>query len=177
MLSMAPLLASAEGAGLTNVDFGLFLWTFVLFALFAVVLGRFGWKPLLTIIEGREKSVREALEGAQSASAEAQALLTQHQELLRNTGKEREEILARAIKEAELVRADLVAKAKAEADAQLERARTEIQRETKQALLEVRSHLAELVFEATSRVVASSLSQDTQQRLVDEFIRDLPPIQ
>jgi F-type H+-transporting ATPase subunit b len=177
MTSMAPLLASAGGGGLTNIDFGLFAWTLVLFALFAFVLGRFGWRPLLSIIEGREKSVRDAVEEAQAANTEAQSLLAQHREMLRNTAKEREEILAKAVKEAEHVRGDLVTKARAEADAQLERARNEIQRETKRALLEVRASVADLVFEATSRVVESSMSADAQKKLVDEFIRDLPPIQ
>jgi F-type H+-transporting ATPase subunit b len=172
------ILASAEGGGsaLTNFDLNLFVWALVLFALFAFVLGRFGWKPLLGIIEERERGVRDAVDGAHRANAEAQALLARHQELLRDTGREREEILKRAVHEAEQVRADLVAKAKAEADGQLERAREEIQSETRRALIEVRLQVADLAVEAASKIVESSLTPTAQKKLVDEFIAGLPKL-
>src|SRR5574339_383828 len=66
-------------------------------AIFAFVLGKFAWGPLLAAIEGREKSVRDHVDGASKANAEAQALLAQHKEMLREAGREREEILARAL--------------------------------------------------------------------------------
>jgi hypothetical protein len=53
---VAALLAAAPeggGGGLTDFDFGLTIWTIVLFALFALVMTKLGWKPLLDIIEER----------------------------------------------------------------------------------------------------------------------------
>ena len=60
------LLAEGGGASLTNIDFNLFVWTLVLFALFAWVLSKFGWGPLLASIDAREKSVRDEVEGART---------------------------------------------------------------------------------------------------------------
>jgi F-type H+-transporting ATPase subunit b len=172
------VMASAEGGGsaLTNLDLNLFVWTFVLFGLFAFVLGRFGWKPLLNIIEERERSVREAIENARRANAEAQALLARHQEMLRNAGREREEILTRAIQEAEKIRADLVTKAKAEAEEQIERAREEIQREARRALVEVRTQVADMAVDAAAKIVTSSLTPAAQKKLAEEFIAGLPQL-
>jgi hypothetical protein len=51
--------ASAEGGGgggLADINFGLTLWTIVLFILFAAVLTKFGWGPLLRAIEDRERA-------------------------------------------------------------------------------------------------------------------------
>ncbi len=177
---VTPVLLSSAGAGgggLTDINGMLFLFTLVLFGIFAGLLTKFGWKPLLAIIEERERSVRETVEGAQRSNAEAQALLTRHQELLRNTGREREEILKKAIQEAEAVRAELVAKAQAESDGLIERARAEIEQETRRALVEVRLHVADLAVEAASKIVTSSLSPEVQKKLVDEFIGNLPPLQ
>ncbi len=172
------ILASAEGGGpsLTNLDFTLFVSTLVLFALFALVLGRFGWKPLLKIIEERENSVRNAVESAQRANAEAQALLARHQEMLRDAGREREELLKRAVEDAEKLRADLVAQAKAEAEGQLERARQEIERETHRALSEVRTQVADLAVDAAAKIVTSSLTPEAQKKLAEEFISGLPQL-
>jgi F-type H+-transporting ATPase subunit b len=173
----AAVLLSAGGGGLANVDWGLFVWTLVLFALFAGFLARFGWKPLLKIIEDREKSVRDAVESAQRANAEAQALLAKYQEMLRNTGREREEILKKAIQEAERIRAELVAKAKDESEGLLQRAREEIERETRRALVGLRTEIADLAIEAASKIVVSSMTPEAQQKLVQEFIDNLPPLQ
>ena len=73
-LTVAPA-AAESGGGLTDINFGMTIWTVVLFAMFAWVLGRFGWKPLLHLIEEREKGVREAVEASHRANAEALALL------------------------------------------------------------------------------------------------------
>ncbi len=177
---LAPLLlAAAEGGegGLLSVDSTLLWATLVIFALFAYVLGKFAWGPLLKIVDEREKSIREQVESAERAAAEARDALAKHKELLRDAGREREQILARALKEAEEVRLGLVAKARAEAEAALARAREQVQRERDQALVELRGQVADIAVEAAARIVKSSLSEEAQRRLVDDYIQALPRVQ
>lgn len=168
------LLAAAGGGGLADINLGLTVWTIVLFAVFAVVLTKFGWKPLLHLIEERERSVRESVEGAHKASAEAQALLEKHKELLKEAGRERDEIMKRAAKEADQLKADLAARARAEADQMIARAKDQIERETGQAVQELRAQVADLAVEAAARIVTSSLTPEAQRKLVNDFITSLP---
>src|SRR5258706_15733370 len=107
------LLLSAEGGGgsLTDIDFPLFVPTLVLFVIFASVLGKFAWKPLLQMVAEREKTVREQVEGAEKARSDAQALLEKRQEMLKDATREREEMIARATEEAEQGRNERMAKA------------------------------------------------------------------
>ena len=170
-------LAAAGGSGLANIDFGLALWTLVLFALFAIVLAKFGWKPLLHLIEEREKGVRDAVEGAEKASTEAAALLEQHRELLRQAGREREEVLARSLKEAEQIKNDLLNRARSESEQIVTRARQQIEQEKTKAIDELRGQVADLAIEAASKIVQSSLTPDAQRKLVAEFIDTLPKVQ
>ena len=123
------LLAAAEGGGLTDINWTLNVATLVLFLIFAIVLGRFAWKPLLSMIEEREKGVRDAVEGAERANTEAAALLEKHKELIREAARERDEVLKRAAKEAEQVKADLDARARAERADRPEGARSDRARE------------------------------------------------
>jgi len=175
-LSAALLLSASEGGNrtLTDVDFTLTVATLVLFLLFAFVLGKFGWKPLLGLIEEREKSVRDALEGSRKANAEAQALLTQHQALVREAGRERDEILKRALKEADQIKADLTTKARAESDQIIARAKGQIEREKNLAIHDIREQVADLAVEAASKIVTSSLTPEAQRKLVSDFITGLP---
>jgi len=168
--------ASAEGGGggLADVNLGLTIWTIVLFALFAAVLAKFGWGPLLRAVEEREKSIRDAIEGAQKANSEAQALVAQHREALAQARREREEIIKQAIAEAQQMRTELLAQARADAEHLLQKAREQIEREKRTALQEIRAQVADLAIEAASKIVASSLTPEAQRKLVEEFIQKLP---
>jgi F-type H+-transporting ATPase subunit b len=167
-----PLLAA--GGGFTDLSAGVFWWTLVLFLLFFGVLTKFGWKPLLQLMEERENEVRSSVEGAEKARNEAQALLAQHQELLREGMRQREEIVKKAMADAEQLRADLSAKARAEANALLQRATEQIEREKRLAIQELRGQVADLAIEAAGKIVQSSLTPEAQRKLVNEFVEGLP---
>ena len=168
---IVPLLAKG---GLIEFDPVLFWSTLVLFAIFAYVMAKLAWNPLLGMIEERERTVRDSVEGAQRANAEAQALLAQHQELLREGGRQREEIVKRAIADADQLRADLSAQARAEAEDIVRKAREQIEREKRLAIQELRGQVADLAMDAASKIVTSSLTPDAQRKLVHEFIDKLP---
>ncbi len=169
----ALLLAEGGGGSLTDINFNLTLWTLVLFALFAGVLWKFAWGPILAIIEGREKAIKDEVEGAHRANAEAAQLLEKHKELVRDAGREREELLKRTRAEADQVRNELQAKARAEADLTVERAREQIQRERDLAITALRAQVADVAIEAAAKIVESSLTKDAQKKIVDEFVASL----
>jgi len=168
--------ASAEGGGggLADVNLGLTIWTIVLFALFAAVLAKFGWGPLLRAVEEREKTIRDALDGAQLANTEAQALLVQHKEALAQARREREELIKQAMGEAQQLRADLMAQARTDAEHLIQKAKEQIERETRAALQELRAQIADLAVEAANKIVVSSLTPDAQRKIVEDFIAKLP---
>lgn len=169
------LLAAAEGGGnILSVDWTLMWATLVLFALFAWVLGKFAWGPLLKIVDEREKNIRASVETAEKAAAEAKDVLAKHQDMLRGAGREREEILARALKEAEKARTELVEKARSDAERIVERAQEQIEQEKTQAIADLRGQVADIAVEAASRIVKSSLTPEAQKKLVDDYITSLP---
>lgn len=175
MFSMAELsgLGFAAG-GLTDINLGLTVWTIVLFVAFASILGKFGWGPLLHLIEEREKSVRESIEGAHKANAEAAALLEKHKELVRQAGSERDEIIRRSMAEAEKIKADITEKARSEGEALLKRAKEQIGREKALAILDLRAQVADIAVLAAAKIVTSSLTPDAQRKLVSDTIEKLP---
>lgn len=178
MLTLLALaLAEGGGGGLLSIDATLLWATIVVFALFAWVLGKFAWGPLLKIVDEREKTIRDQVDSAQQAAADAKDLLVQHQEMLKGAGREREEILQKAVKEAEQVRTDLVTKARADADQVVSKAREQMQREKDLAIAELRAQVADIAVEAASRIVKSSLTDEAQRKLVDDYIKELPRAQ
>jgi F-type H+-transporting ATPase subunit b len=175
-VAVQALLAAAAGGGIMSVDTTLFWATLVAFSVFAWILAKFAWGPLLKIVDEREKTIRDQVDSAEKAAADAKSTLAQHQELLRGAGRERDEILARATKDSEALRAELQAKARADAEQIVGRAREQILREKDQAIAELRAQVADIAVEAASRIVKSSLSAEAQRKLVDDYIQELPRV-
>jgi F-type H+-transporting ATPase subunit b len=166
--------AALAAGGFTDLNLGLTIWTWVLFGIFAFVLTKLAWKPLLGMIEEREKSIKDAVASAAQSKEEAQKLLAQHQELIRESGRQREEIMKRALADAETVKNDVIAQARAESERMLQKAKEQIEREKKLAIQELRSSVADLAVDAAAKIVQSSLTPEAQKKLVHEFIDNLP---
>ena len=67
---MAVLLAS-----LIDVNPGLIAWTLITFIVLMFVLSRVAWKPILGLIDEREKAIVDAIDAAKKERAEAERLL------------------------------------------------------------------------------------------------------
>ena len=65
-------------------------------------------------------------------------------------------------------------KARAEADQAVARAREQMQREKDLAIAELQAQVADIAVEAASRIVKSSLTEEAQRKLVDDYIKELP---
>ena len=160
-------------SGLIEVVPGLMIWTLIAFGITFWVLKRFAFGPIQRTIDERRERIREAVNEADNARAEARELLEQHRALISQAKGEAGEILAEARKvaDAQLARA----KEETEADRQrrLEETRKQIEAETSRALEQIRGEVADLTLIATSRVVGRTLTEEDHRRLIDEAIGEL----
>jgi F-type H+-transporting ATPase subunit b len=161
------------GSGLIEVVPGLMIWTLIAFAITFFVLRKYAFGPIQKTIDERRDRIRQAVEEADKARAEARELLEQHRALIGQAKQEAGEILAEARKvgDAQLARA----KEETEVDRQrrLEETRKQIEAETARSLEQIRTEVADLTLAATSRVVGRVLTEEDHRRLIDEAIRDL----
>ncbi len=150
----------------------------VVFVLFAWILGKFAWGPLLKIVDEREKTIREQVDSAQLAAAEAKDLLAQHQEMLQGRGPR-----ARGDPQegGQGGRAGARRSRRPRRGPRPSRPwlapSEQIGREKDQAIAELRAEVADIAVEAASRIVKSSLTEEAQRKLVDDYIRELPRAQ
>ena len=82
-------------------DPGLIIWTTIIFTLLLIVLKKFAWKPILSAVDERNKSIEEALKAADKAKEEMATLNADNERILTEAKKERDSLLkeAREIKE------------------------------------------------------------------------------
>ena len=119
LLAGAPIsstLASGEGGGggmsLITPGFGLIFWTVVTFVALAFLMGKFAWKPLLSAIKEREKSIEDSLETARSDREEAEKLLEEHKALIAEANRERGQALEAARADGERLKEEILQEAR-----------------------------------------------------------------
>jgi F-type H+-transporting ATPase subunit b len=171
----AFLQAAAEEApkGPFALTPGVSLWTLVIFFILLVVLARTAWPAILKAVEERERKIQAQLDDAAKANAEAQRVLAVYQQQLAAAREEAGAILAAGRQAGERLREDLVAKGRAEQEELLVRARREIGLEKDKALGELRSEAVELSIAAASKVIERNLDNETDRRLVQDYLDHL----
>ena len=125
-------------------------------------------------LEKRQHLIEESIDSAKRTKAEADEILAEYRERLKEARVQAEEIVARARKNGEAAeRAGRSKQAKGLREEQLEQARKDIQAETARALQEIRKEVADLTVAATERVTRKTLNEDDQRRLVEEALSEL----
>ena len=94
-----------------SFDPGLIIWTTIIFTLLLIVLKKFAWKPILTAVDERNKSIEEALNSAEKAKEEM-ALLNADNEKILNEAKIQRDLL---LKEARDIKTGIINEAKEKA--------------------------------------------------------------
>jgi F-type H+-transporting ATPase subunit b len=166
---MAPLAANP----LIQVTPGLMIWTIVCFAATFFVLKRYAFGPIQRLIEERRKRIREALDEADRARAEARRMLEEHRQLMAQARGNAEEILAEARRDSEALRKRLRDELEADRQRRLEETTKQIAAETTRALEQIRGEVADLTVIATEKVTGKVLDEEDQQRLIEEAIGEL----
>ena len=152
---------------------GLMIWTLVCFAITFFVLKKFAFGPIQSTIDERRKRIRDSVEEADRARAEARRLLEEHRALIGQAKSEAGEILAEARKVAESQRERAREEIEADRQRRLEETRRQIEAETSRALEQIRTEVADLTLEATAKVTGKVLDRDDHRRLIEDAIGDL----
>lgn len=166
--AVSPALAASAGGH--GPSWTLTILGFVNFAIYAFIMYRFAWPPIVKYLKERRAGVVSALEAAARAHAEAEALKAEFEAKLKNVEAEAarardelmeiarteaDQLVAQATRSAERIRRD----AQLVADQEIARARRVLQEEA-----------AGLIAQIAGDVVSRQLTDEDQTRFVDSFL-------
>ncbi len=161
-------------AGFTDIRPGLIFWTLVTFTVVALVLRAKAWKPILELVDERERQINNAIESAKKERAEAERLLTEQKLAIANERRESAEAMRKAQGEMERFREELMNKSRKEAEELKLEAQRTIQDERARAVAEVRSMAVGLAMEITEKLLGEKLDATKDRALAEKMIAELP---
>ncbi len=156
---------------------GTIIWTIVTFIALLILLRRFAWKPVLSLLEERENTIRGSLDDARRAREEAEKHLAESREAMMKARQEISAVIEKGRQEAERLRQQMLEKAQRDADDARRRGLEEIERQKRAAVAEIRAAAVDLAVSAAGRIVKSSMDESAQRKLASDFLSGLDGVE
>lgn len=173
LLSHTIVPLASSGSFLVQPSTGLTIWTLVVFLLSMAILARWVFPLIRRALDRRKEAINESIDAADRTREEADHVLAEYRERLREARRQSEEIVQRARQTAEVHARDAQQEAHARREQMMEQTRREIEAETRRAIEQIRSEVADLTVMATEKVTRLALSEEDQRRLVQEAVQEL----
>jgi F-type H+-transporting ATPase subunit b len=164
---------AAKGSFLIKPGIGLMVWTLLVFGITMALLAKYAFPPISAALERRQRTIEESIDTAERTRAEADKILAEYRERLKEARAQADEIVQRARGSAEAHERESRERGQELVAEASQRAQREIEEATKRALDEIRKEVAELTIMATEKVTRKALDPEDQRRLVEEALREL----
>ncbi len=142
---------------------------FVMFTLLSYLL----FNPARDMLKKRQEKVKDNIDSAAKAKADAETLKADYENKLRNIRKEGDEILSAARKKALENEAKIIDNAKAEAAGIIERAHRQAELEMKKAEDDIKKEIITVASLIAGKVVSENIDINIQDSLIDETLKEI----
>ena len=169
-LAQGPdLVGIAKSTGETfGFDWHLFLSNVISFLIVAVLLQKFAYKPVVSMLELRREKIAEGLRNAEKIKAELADAEKKKADILTAANAEAQRMIEEARASAAAVAERRTQQAVSEAEQLIVKAREATQIEHDRMLAELKREVGHLVIATTGRVTGKVLTADDQQRINEE---------
>lgn len=173
--AVLPVAAEEEGGGsfLVQPGLGLMIWTLIAFGITMFVLSRFAFPKISAALDERAQKIAKNIEESERQRKEADEILAEYRERLKEAREQADDIVARAKRAGESAKNEATEEGKAKREELVAAARKDIEAEKRRSLEGIRKEIAELTVLATEKVARKSLNEDDQKRLVEEALSEV----
>jgi F-type H+-transporting ATPase subunit b len=151
----------------------LIFWEVVSFAILFFVLYKFAFPGILSVLEERQKKIKDSLDQAEGHRVEAERRLKEYEAKLNAVSKEAEGILTAAKERAQRVLEENEQRLTVEAERIKGDATREIDQERRKAIQEIRAQTTDLALMVAEKVVQHSLTDADHRKLADDALAAL----
>jgi F-type H+-transporting ATPase subunit b len=164
---------ASSGSFLITPNVGLMVWTLLLFGISMYVLAKLAFPRITEALDRRQRAIEDSIDAADRTRQEADNLLAEYRERLKDARQQADEIVDRARKAAEVHERDAQTESQSRREHMMEQTRRDIEAETRRAIEAIRREVADLTVLATEKVTRKTLTEEDQRRLVEDALSEL----
>ena len=156
-----------------NINFFTAAFTLVNTIVLFWALKRYLFKPVMKMIADRQKEIDDLYDAANSAKKNALDMEAEYTQKLSQATETGERIVKEAVIRGQNREEEIIRQANAEAAAIMNKASADIAQEKKKAINDAKDEISVIAIAIAEKVVARELNAADQDKLVDDFIRNL----
>ena len=149
------------------------LFQIVNFGVLIFLLNRFLYRPILKIVEQRNKKIEDSLKAAEATLKEKEKLSELKKQAVLEAEREAVKIVEAAKHQADLSGKQILSEAQAEAEAAVNKKMELLTDKLAQEEKRLQGRVADLVITTTRQGLKTSLGKEEQKRIVDRQIKEL----
>ena len=173
MLPASNIPLASSGSFLISPNVGLMVWTIVVFLISLFILRKWVFPLIGEALDKRAKTIEGEIDSAAGLRQEADKVLEEYRERLKEARAQSEEIVGRARQTAEVHEHEARERGQEILAEAAKRAERDIDAATKRALDDIRREVADLTIMATEKVVRKTLNDADQRRLVEDALNEM----
>ena len=163
-------LALGAGMGLNTGDI---VFQLVMFLVLLAVLKKFAFGPIMNMMKQREEHIANEITSSEERNKEAQKLIEEQRELLKQSRLEAQSLVENAKKLGEQQKEEIIQAAREESGRLKDGALKEIEQEKDQAVAALRAQVASLSVLIASKVIEKELNEKEQEKLINDYINEV----
>ena len=148
------------------------LWTFVNLIVFFIILKKLLFQPVMGMIEKREQVISGQIEDAEQKNTQAGLLKERYEAELKNANQEAARIVKTAKERGKEEYEKILRDADAEASKIIADARKTIETEREKAVQGIQNEIAQVAIAAASKVIQENVDQASNEKILDDFLRE-----
>jgi len=164
---------ASSGGFLIEPGIGLMVWTLLVFGATMFLLSKLAFPRISEALGRRQKAIEDSIDTAERTRTEAEQILAEYRERLKEARTQSDEIVQRARQAAEAHEHEAKERGQEMLGEAAKRAERDIQAATRRALDDIRKEVADLTIMATEKVTRKTLNDTDQRRLVEEALSEL----
>ena len=156
-----------------GVNFKAIIIQAVGFLILLFVLKKYLFGKISAMLKERSEGVKNEYTKIENDKVEAERLRIEYQRKLSEAEAEAVKRIQEAVNEGSRVSEEIIKRAKEEIEWMKVKAQEGIDQERKKALADIRNQVVTLSILASSRIIRQSISSQTAEKLVDDFIEEI----
>lgn len=134
------------------------------------ILKKFGWKPLLDLLEARREKIKSEFDGIDAKKAEVDQLVAKYEQKLKEIESDSRKKIQEAVEEGHKISAEIQKDAQNQAKETLNKVKSEVNDEIVKAKNQLKNEMVDMVMDVSNKILRENLDPEGQKKLISNFI-------
>ena len=156
-----------------GLEFGQIVTHIIGFVIAVIILKKFAWKPLLSMLEERRGKIKSEFDSIEQERKKTEKLYSDYQTKLKEIDSLARAKIQEAAREGQNLANEIKENARTEAKQIVTRTREDIQRDLDKAKVQLRDDVVNITLHLAEKLIQEKLDQEKDRQLVAQFVDEM----